>query len=155
MQKITEAANWVSQKLAGPYEYKENHYQNLLIYALQKRGYVISTEENLTYTIQDGKHSVVIGYGRLDLKVIAPDGEVFILELKVAETLKYSLYMSWVTRQWDSTTQRVWTSWWCPWRCPASFRALSTTTSSCSTAAFSLFPKLLKTLSDSLEKDGK
>ena len=89
MEKITEAANWVSQKLAGPYEYKENHYQNLLIYALQKRGYVISTEENLTYTIKDGKNSIVIGYGRLDLKVISPAGEVFILELKVAETLKY------------------------------------------------------------------
>ncbi len=89
MQKIVEASNWVSQKLAGPYEYKENHYQNLLKYALQKRGLIISTEENLTYTIKDGKNSVVIGYGRLDLKVISPAGEVFILELKVAETLKY------------------------------------------------------------------
>ena len=89
MEKITESANWVAQKLAGPYEYKENHFQNLLIYALQKRSFVISTEENLTYTIQDGKHSVVIGYGRRDLKVISPAGEVFMLEVKVAETLKY------------------------------------------------------------------
>ncbi len=89
MQTIIEASNWVAQKLAGNFEYKENHYQNLLIYALQKRNFVISTEENLTYTILDGKNSVVIGYGRMDLKVICPAGEVFILELKVAETLKY------------------------------------------------------------------
>ncbi len=89
MDKITEASNWVAQKLAGNCEYKETHFQSLLIYALQKRGYVISTEENVTYSIQDGDHTVVIGYGRMDLKVISPSGEVFILELKVAETLKY------------------------------------------------------------------
>ncbi len=89
MQKITEASNWVSQKLAGPFEYKENHYQNLLLYALMKRGFITSTEENITYKIQDGKNSVVIGYGRMDIKATSPAGEVFILELKVAETLKY------------------------------------------------------------------
>ena len=60
MQVITEASNWTASKLAGPYEYKENHYQNLLIYALQKRGCIISTEENLTYSIKDGKNTVVL-----------------------------------------------------------------------------------------------
>ena len=89
MDIIKEATVWVSKKLAGPYEYKENHYQNTLSYALQKRGCVVSAEENLTYTIQDGEHHVVIGYGRMDLKIITPDSKVFILELKVAETLKY------------------------------------------------------------------
>ena len=87
--EITEAANWVSSKLSGRFEYKENHYQNTLIYALQKRGWVVSQEENITYSILDGKNTVVLGYGRIDLKVISPTGTVHILELKVAESLKY------------------------------------------------------------------
>ena len=87
MEQITDAANWVSAKLRGPYDYTEKNYQTLLIYALQKRKFITSSEENITYTIQDGAIDIVIGYGRLDLKVIAPDGDVYILELKQAETL--------------------------------------------------------------------
>ncbi len=55
---------------------------------MQKRGCIISTEENLTYSIKDGANKVVFGYGRLDLKVIIGD-EVFIIELKRADSLKY------------------------------------------------------------------
>ena len=37
----------------------------------------------------DGNRRIIIGYGRLDLKVITPAGDTWILELKCATNLKY------------------------------------------------------------------
>ena len=84
MEKITEAANWVSQKLAGPYEYKENHYQSVLAYHLQQKGYITSTEEQINYAFKDHTTGakVMFGHGRMDIKVTCPIGTTWILELK-------------------------------------------------------------------------
>ena len=89
MDKIREACIWAAKKLDGGFDYKETHYQTVLGYALQKRGFVISSEENIEYAIIDSGHRIVIGYGRLDLKVITPAGDTWILELKCATNLKY------------------------------------------------------------------
>ena len=91
--QITEAANTVAEQLLGKkhsYEYKETHYQKLLTHYLQAQGFYVSTEENITYSINDGKHDIVLGYGRLDIKLIDPVTQNhYIIELKVADTLKY------------------------------------------------------------------
>ena len=89
MDHITAAATWVSKKLIGGYDYKENHYQTLLIYALQKRGFNVSSEENLEYSTMDGGNKIVFGFGRMDLKVTSPDGTTWIVELKAVDNLKY------------------------------------------------------------------
>ena len=91
--RITDAANSVAEKLLGKahsYEYKETHYQKLLTHYLQENGFFVSTEENITYSINDGRHDIVLGYGRLDIKLIDPVTQNhYIIELKVADTLKY------------------------------------------------------------------
>jgi len=90
MQRITDAANTVAEKLKGGFEYKETHYQKLLAFYLQENDFIVSTEENITYSINDGKYDIVIGYGRLDIKLIDTVTEKhFIIELKVADSLKY------------------------------------------------------------------
>jgi len=55
---------WVSQKMAG-IQYKESHYQNLLAHKLQKEGWIVSSEQNLTYELE----GCVLGFGRLDLVI--------------------------------------------------------------------------------------
>ena len=90
MGRISEAANSVALKLQGGYEYKETHYQKLLTFYLQKQGFIVSTEENITYSINAENCNVVIGYGRLDIKVIDPTtNRHIIIELKVSDSLKY------------------------------------------------------------------
>ena len=90
MEKIREACKWTAEKLAGGYDYKETHHQSVLTYALQKRGFVVSNEENIEYSIMDGERRIVFGYGRLDLKVITPNGSTWILELKCVPNMKYT-----------------------------------------------------------------
>ena len=79
MNTIREACLWTAAKLDGQYDYKETHYQTCLMYALQKRGFICNSEENVEYSIMDGEHKLVFGYGRIDLKVITPTGDTWIL----------------------------------------------------------------------------
>ena len=89
MNIIREACIWTAEKLAGGYDYKETHYQSVLGHALMKRGFVVSSEENIEYSIMDDHKRIVFGFGRLDLKVTCPIGRTWILELKCVSNLKY------------------------------------------------------------------
>ena len=63
MDSIIGAARWVSSQLSNELDHKEHHYQNLLIYKLQRQGFVVSSEENIEYSIRDKGHKVLIGFG--------------------------------------------------------------------------------------------
>ena len=108
MEKIRQAGIWTAAKPDGGFDYKENHYQTILGYALMKRGFVVSSEENLEYSIMDGDKRIVFGFGRLDLKVTGPNGRTWILELKCVSNLKYcEAYRSQLRRYLEHTRERV------------------------------------------------
>ena len=89
MELVRKAAT-TTQKLLPPFhDYKEVNYQMMLIHQLQKAGFKVSSEENLTYKYNDKGYDVVYGFGRLDLKCIGPDGDTWIMELKCANSYKY------------------------------------------------------------------
>ncbi len=71
---------WVSQKMAG-IQFKESHYQNLLAHKLQREGWIVSSEQNLTYEME----GCVLGFGRLDL--VIEKNKKYIVELKQAPSL--------------------------------------------------------------------
>ena len=89
MELVNESAVKTQNRLPAFHDYKETNYQQVLIYELQKRGFRVSSEENLTYSFNDNGLDVVYGFGRLDLKCIGPDGDTWIMELKCVSTLKY------------------------------------------------------------------
>ena len=108
MDKIREACIWTAAKLDGGFDYKENHYQTILGYALMKRGFIVSSEENIEYSIMDGDKRIVFGFGRLDLKVTCPNGRTWILELKCVSNLKYcATYRSQLRRYLEHTREPV------------------------------------------------
>ena len=89
MEIVKECAVLTQCRLPAFHDYKEVNYQLSLIYELQKRGFKVSSEENITYSYNDKGFDVVYGFGRLDLKCIGPDGDTWIMELKCVSNKKY------------------------------------------------------------------
>ena len=89
MEIVKECACLTQCRLPAFHDYKEANYQLALIYELQKRGFKVSSEENITYSYNDNGYDVVYGFGRLDLKCIGPDGDTWIMELKCVNNKKY------------------------------------------------------------------
>ena len=78
--EIQSAVSFVSDKLNGR-DYKEVSFQNLLLYALQKRLFNCNSEVNITYNIVDEDQKICVGFGRVD--IICRKELTYILELKV------------------------------------------------------------------------
>ena len=89
MEIVNECAVKTQSRLPPFHDYKETNYQQVLIYELQKRGFKVSSEENITYSFNDKGFDVIYGFGRLDLKCIGPDGDTWIMELKCVSNFKY------------------------------------------------------------------
>ena len=89
MEIVRQAARTTQSRLPPFHDYKETNYQQVLTYELQKQGFKVSSEENITYSFSDKGFDVVYGFGRLDLKCIGPDGDTWIMELKCVNNFKY------------------------------------------------------------------
>ena len=91
MEKICQCAIETHVLLKGDM-YREANYQRVLVYYLQKEGFVTSTEEVCTYRFGENQE-IYAGSGRMDI-VCYKDGKQYILELKVGSGFKMKEYMA-------------------------------------------------------------